>query len=1258
MRGTLRGSWDMNQYSMIPCLDYNGRTPMPAEGIRQMPSTDASPVLLLSGADWRGFEESAGTGAERGLFDVPLSSPEAIPATVPGNVQSDLEAAHLLNPLWYGAGDPRLHEAARKDWWYRKDFPVPVGFAGRRLTLVFDGVDHDCAVWINGHSLGRHAGMFRRFWFDASAYLRAGEVNRVAVRIARMPDDIAPLVVQTDGSGVGSPFVEGIARTRVTLKDLKSPTNWGWDWGTNLWTLGIWKDVRLEAGGPARIDWVRVQSALRDDHAAATITAALEIDSASALPARMVFRISGHGSAATASVERVLVPGPNTVEARLPLDHPALWWPNGHGNQALYTLQAEVLPVAGGPASDARTTRFGVRDIRWIHTEGAPADHVNRFQLVLNGRPIRTMGSNLIPPDLLFGRMGPRSRLLLQRAKAAGMNALRLWGGGVILHDDAYDLADELGIMLLQELPLANSWPETDAVFLRNLEATARNIFRQLRNHPAIIELDGGNEMPWNSTTQHPALQLLQQIAAEEDGRLFRATCPDLGATHGPWYFDIREACRLFDERATMRAGEFGAASPANLEVWQRDIPPQSRWPADRADDPVQVHKNIVRAVFDEDYWLRKRYLDDLFGPLGSLHDLVEAGQWHGAEGLRYEVDAMRRNGRRTGGLTTWDYNEPWPNGAGSVLVDYDGRTLMSYDFIRQALAPLSLSLRYASPFYDPRTGFRAQLYLTSDAPEPAADLRWSWLARDRRGRIFAHGGGTAGIEPLEVKPLGEVLLRPPTRTCFGPLFVETRIENPAGNLLAERLYLLGLEGVVGPLAGLLDNRGDDLDDDPSELPAKTERPDGPGNLAYIGNGAQPATTSSRDGRPGQARAINDGAYGSESSWTGDAPRSWFQIDLGKTAEIGRFKLGRDRTGGMPDRPADYLKIESSLDGQAWETVLEKDRITNLPGFSPARTLTAQTAPRRARFVKVTVDSQDSARGGYACVDEFEVYAPSPKPPAGLPSVAFAPERTQLLWRPVRRTSLEVTALSVRTEASQETLTMRVENSGRMTAFFCEPHPLIDYRTDLFIDNNHCFVPPGESRTITIRMARRHEARDGELSLAQIGWRITAWNADDLLIEPLDVLLAVGRRDRMCREFLDETGSRTGRAVRETTLTGNRPDPAGLPCLLGSADLARFEFELTGAQARLPVRLWIHTADQSKDPEATVVVKVNAALFKQSLPKGLGVQQGNPSHLAFPASLSFALPSNVLQAGWNIVEVAVVNEGWFTWDALIVAGIR
>jgi len=49
--------------------------------------------------------------------------------------------------------------------------------------------------------------------------------------------------------------------------------------GFNVWTLGIWKDVRLEATGPARIQWTRIQTTFTNDYATATIQAVLEVES-------------------------------------------------------------------------------------------------------------------------------------------------------------------------------------------------------------------------------------------------------------------------------------------------------------------------------------------------------------------------------------------------------------------------------------------------------------------------------------------------------------------------------------------------------------------------------------------------------------------------------------------------------------------------------------------------------------------------------------------------------------------------------------------------------------------------------------------------------------------------------------------------------------------------------------------------------------------------------------------------------------------
>ncbi len=122
-----------------------------------------------------------------------------------------------------------------------------------------------------------------------------------------------------------------------------------------------------------------------------------------------------------------------------------------------------------------------------------------------------------------------------------------------------------------------------------------------------------------------------------------------------------------------MRYGEFGSQTPTTLDVFEREIPPASQWPLDDVNDPVLSRKNVLQAAFNPLDWLYKPVIEGYFGPLAGPADLIKAGQYVGADSLRYFFDELRRKGGRIGGITTWDYDEPWPNGAGSFLIDHDG---------------------------------------------------------------------------------------------------------------------------------------------------------------------------------------------------------------------------------------------------------------------------------------------------------------------------------------------------------------------------------------------------------------------------------------------------------------------------------------------------------------------------------------------------------------------------------------------------------
>lgn len=1032
--------------------------------------------IRLSGSDWFIHE-----GSEADFAGVMGQADGWSPATVPGNIQADLEKNRHLTPLWYGTGDPRLMEQSLKDWWYRKDFAAPKEWAGQRLTLVFDGVDYACEIWVNGTKAGAHEGMFQQFAVDVTGLVRAGTTNRLGVRIAGMPKELLPWLVGSDGaqSGVGTDyfFVTANDRIRQTLKGLKSPANCSYDWGTNIYTLGIWKDVRLEATGPTRIEWVQVKTRLDKGYGSAAVEVTLELDSTAEVPVVATFSLSGHGAAGATSSQARLPRGKSILRGTIVLDAPRLWWPEGQGEQPLYRVETAVADSNGRPL-DRAETRFGVRDVRWEQVEGAPDGFVNPFRLVLNGRTIRTVGSNMTAIDLLFGRAHDRCRHFVELAKACNMNTLRLHGGQIVYPQSLYDAADELGIMLLSEFPMGNCAPENEPVFLKNLDETVGNIVKQLRNHPSIIEWSGGNEMSWyfDAKADRTALEVIRAATArEDDTRRFIDTCPVDGSRHSPWDYnpDLTYAqfnADILDNKGTapmMRYGEFGCQTASNLEVWHREIPVKSQWPI-RRDDPVLIRKNAVEAVFGRAYWLCTDTIERLFGKLDDLEMTIRTGQFMGAEGLRYMMDALRAKGRRLGGFTSWDYNEPWPNGAGSYLVDHDGRPVMMYYFAKQAMAPVSLQLRHDGIEYAFYGDTWADLQLVSDAAEKRSNLRWKWTARARNGEVYGSGSGTAEIAPLEVVRLDRIRINPPQLLISGPVVVELVLSDSSGQVIAERPYVFGARGTRAPLRGLL-------------------KPD------------------------------------------------------------------------MPDRPF------------------------------------------------------------------------------GIPYVTTAIEGGR-----VSRTSLALVGTREVKEEGCECIELALRNDGPMTALFVEVAPMLEYRTDLFIDNQFAFIPPRESRSIAVRSRTR-----GGRPLPGTGWTVSCWNADTLRVPPSGrVLLHMGRRDSMCREFAGYLDPSARYAEGEV-----HADGAAVDCTKVRYALQKEIGFVFSSSAASGAHLDIHTSDRDASGKGAIWADLNGNAVHGELTAGHGLQLAAPDHLASPASFSFDFPHGAVRAGQNRLRIGV-KGGWLTWDAL------
>ena len=74
-------------------------------------------------------------------------------------------------------------------------------------------------------------------------------------------------------------------------------------------------------------------------------------------------------------------------------------------------------------------------------------DHTLMFRV--NGAPFFAKGANMIPMETLEGRYQVgMHRQLVHSAADAGMNMLRVWGGGIYPYDEWFDACDERGVLV------------------------------------------------------------------------------------------------------------------------------------------------------------------------------------------------------------------------------------------------------------------------------------------------------------------------------------------------------------------------------------------------------------------------------------------------------------------------------------------------------------------------------------------------------------------------------------------------------------------------------------------------------------------------------------------------------------------------------------------------------------------------------------------------------------------------------------------
>ncbi|MCL8014191.1 glycoside hydrolase family 2 protein [Streptomyces sp. AS02] len=616
----------------------------------------------------------------------PEGAAATLPASVPGCVHTDLLAAGVIPDPFLGRNETEVAWVGRRDWTYETD--LDASSAHEQTDLVFEGLDTVAEISLDGQLLGRVRNMHRSYRFDVT-----GLSGRLSVRFAS---------AYAEAEAVRGRLGERPAAYAEPYQYLrKMACSFGWDWGPTLVTAGIWRPVRLEHWSTARI--ARVRPLVTVGHGTGRVELAVDVER-TRVEAPLTVEATVGGVRARAEID-----GTDGV-VRIEVPDARLWWPRGYGEQPLYDVELTLLHDGhGGDTLDVWRRRIGFRTVELDRR--ADADGTG-FTFVVNGERLFARGVNWIPDDVFPSRVTrERYRERLRQAADAGVDLVRIWGGGIYESEDFYDACDELGLLVWQDFPFACAAYPEEQPLRGEVEAEARENVVRLMPHPSLALWNGNNENLWgfrdwgweprlagDSWGEGYYLGLLPRVVAELDPtRPYTAGSPWSGSwerhpndpahgTHHSWEVWNREDYAEYGANVPRFVAEFGWQAPPAYATLRRALPGEEL----ACDSPGMLHHQKAE---DGNGKLRRgleRHFADFEGDFDRWHYLTQVNQ---ARAVAAGIEHWRSHWPVCAGTVLWQLNDCWPVTSWAAI-DGDGREKPLYHELRRLYADRLLTLQ------------------------------------------------------------------------------------------------------------------------------------------------------------------------------------------------------------------------------------------------------------------------------------------------------------------------------------------------------------------------------------------------------------------------------------------------------------------------------------------------------------------------------------------------------------------------------------